>query len=235
MDDIVVCTTTKERHLELLGQVFARRKEARLRLKALLRRKVSFLGHIVDEEGVLVDPEKVPAIRDYPAPKKVKELRTFLSMESFYRKFCFGSSQQAGPLFNLTSSKCKWSWEKEPRGGVYTRVVKSFKSLRNTLADWTTYDTWIIVLPMERKAEGSTIEESVKIAKTHSEEGGRIATVWTPVTAKTLAEWVSMSILWSTIDATLRKFAGPGAVMYALGESFRGEATPTGSRGELPD
>ncbi|XGW13384.1 hypothetical protein V3C99_000035, partial [Haemonchus contortus] len=117
IDDIMVCTTTKERHLELLGQVFERMKEARLRLKAqkchLLRRKVSFLGHIVDEEGVHMDPDKVSAIRDYPAPKGVKELRTFLGMASFYRKFCFGFSQQAGPLFNLTSSKCKWSWEKE--------------------------------------------------------------------------------------------------------------------------
>ncbi|XGW13382.1 hypothetical protein V3C99_000035, partial [Haemonchus contortus] len=100
-----------------------------------------------------------------------------------------------------------------PRGGVYTRVVKSFESLRNTLADWTTYGTWIIVLPMERKAEGSTIEETVKIAKTHLEEGGRIVTVWTPVTAKTLAEWISMSQLWSTIDATLRKFAGPDQIV----------------------
>ncbi|VDO37856.1 unnamed protein product [Haemonchus placei] len=100
-----------------------------------------------------------------------------------------------------------------PRGGVYARVVKLFESLRNTLEDWTTYATWIIVLPMECKAEGSTIEETVQIAKTHLEEGGRIVTVWTPVTAKTLAEWISMSQLWSTIDATLRKFAGPDQIV----------------------
>uniref|UniRef100_A0A7I5ECV6 START domain-containing protein n=1 Tax=Haemonchus contortus TaxID=6289 RepID=A0A7I5ECV6_HAECO len=87
---------------------------------------------------------------------------------------------------------CTWAPESAillerdgPRGGVYTRVVKSFESLRNTLVDWTTYGTWIIVLPIEGKAAGSTIEEPVKMARTHLEEGGRIVTVWTPVTPNT--------------------------------------------------
>uniref|UniRef100_A0A7I4YCY0 RNA-directed DNA polymerase n=1 Tax=Haemonchus contortus TaxID=6289 RepID=A0A7I4YCY0_HAECO len=113
----MICTATKERHLELLGEVFSRMKEAGLRLKAqkchLMKTKVSFLGHIVDGEGVHMDPDKVSAIREYATPKNAKELRTFLGMASFYRKFCMGFSKHAGCLFSLTPSKVKWTWQKE--------------------------------------------------------------------------------------------------------------------------
>uniref|UniRef100_A0A7I4YKX2 RNA-directed DNA polymerase n=1 Tax=Haemonchus contortus TaxID=6289 RepID=A0A7I4YKX2_HAECO len=113
----MICTATKERHVELLGEVFSRMKEAGLRLKAqkchLMKTKVSFLGHIVDGEGVHMDPDRVAAIREYATPKNAKELRTFLGMSSFNMKFCMGFSKHAGCLFSLTSSKVKWTWQKE--------------------------------------------------------------------------------------------------------------------------
>ncbi|EYC34973.1 hypothetical protein Y032_1220g3764 [Ancylostoma ceylanicum] len=117
IDDIIICTDTREKHIELLRQVCARLKEAGLRLKAqkcvLMQTQVSFLGHVIDSEGVHMDPKKVEAISRYEAPKNVKELRTFLGMASFYRKFCLGFSKVAGCLFALTSSKSVWKWSKE--------------------------------------------------------------------------------------------------------------------------
>lgn len=117
IDDIMICTKTRERHLEQLKEICNRMRDAGLRLKAkkcvLLQESVSFLGHVIDQEGVHTDREKVEAVCKYPAPTNVKELHSFLGMASFYRKFCMNFSKVASPLFRLTSAKIEWTWEKE--------------------------------------------------------------------------------------------------------------------------
>ncbi|WKX95325.1 hypothetical protein Q1695_012070 [Nippostrongylus brasiliensis] len=117
IDDIIICTESRDRHIELLKKVCGKLQEASLKLKAqkcvLLQRKVAFLGHMVDERGVHMDPQKIEAIKNYPVPRDVKELRTFLEMASFYRKFCLGFSKTAGCLFTLTSPRTKWKWSEE--------------------------------------------------------------------------------------------------------------------------
>ncbi|EYB97728.1 hypothetical protein Y032_0138g2082 [Ancylostoma ceylanicum] len=117
IDDIIVCTETEERHVELLKEICTRMIDANLRLKAqkcyIMQTEVSFLGHIIDEQGVHMDPEKVRAIEMYPTPKNVKELKTFLGMAAFYRKFCLGFSKISGCLYSLTSPKAKWLWESQ--------------------------------------------------------------------------------------------------------------------------
>ncbi|KAK5968044.1 hypothetical protein GCK32_001336 [Trichostrongylus colubriformis] len=64
-----------------------------------------------------------------------------------------------------------------PRGGIITKVAKSFMGLRETLADWATFSTWIVVMPLERDCVATIIEQIIKLARTHFESGGRIATV----------------------------------------------------------
>ncbi|EYC42134.1 hypothetical protein Y032_0541g3182 [Ancylostoma ceylanicum] len=117
IDDITICMDTRKRHIEMLRKVCAKLQEAGLRLKAqkcvLMQRKVSFLGHVIDSEGVHMDPKKVESIQNYPTPTNGKDLRTFLGMASFYRKFCLGFSKWAGPLFALTSPKSVWKWTDE--------------------------------------------------------------------------------------------------------------------------
>ncbi|VDL81642.1 unnamed protein product [Nippostrongylus brasiliensis] len=117
IDDIIICTNTKTRHLVLLGRVCEKLEQAGLRLKAkkcaLLQSKVSFLGHLIDEEGLHMDFEKVAAVQIYEKPRNAKELRTFAGMTSYCRNFCLGFAKYAGCLFRLTSAKTKWSWEKE--------------------------------------------------------------------------------------------------------------------------
>ncbi|KAL6731328.1 hypothetical protein Aduo_002203 [Ancylostoma duodenale] len=96
LDDIIICTHTRERHLELLGET-----------------EVSFLGHVIDANGLYMDPKKVEVIKNYPAPKNAKQLRAFLGMASFYRKFCLRFSKQTNCLFASTSTKAKWNWGEE--------------------------------------------------------------------------------------------------------------------------
>lgn len=78
IDDIIICTDTRERHIELLKRVCTLLQGAGLRLKAqkcvLMQSRVSFLGHIVDSQGIHMDPKKVEAIVNYAVPKNGKEL-----------------------------------------------------------------------------------------------------------------------------------------------------------------
>ena len=73
---------------------------------ALLQRQVSFLGHIVSGEGISTDPSKIEAVKNWPIPTNVKEVRSFLGLRSYYRKFGNHFADIAGPLHKLTESKC---------------------------------------------------------------------------------------------------------------------------------
>lgn len=119
IDDILVATETEERHYEVLSMIFGAMRKARLRLKpqkcGFIREHVSFLGHIVNKNGVQTDPEKVTTIVDYPEPRNVGQLRTFLGMASYYRKFILGFSKIAKCLYRLTSPKEGWTWKSQEK------------------------------------------------------------------------------------------------------------------------
>ncbi|XP_060965527.1 uncharacterized mitochondrial protein AtMg00860-like [Cannabis sativa] len=64
--------------------------------------RVSFLGHIVDKDGIMVDPAKIEAVRDWQTPKSATEVRSFLGLPRYYRRFVEGISKIAVPLTELT-------------------------------------------------------------------------------------------------------------------------------------
>ena len=68
-------------------------------------REVQFLGHVVGIDGIKPDPEKVIKIKDYPEPRNQKELRRFIGMTAYYRKFIKEFSRTAKPLFKLLESE----------------------------------------------------------------------------------------------------------------------------------
>ena len=107
IDDIIVFSATFSEHLDRLRNVFQRVQDAGLRLKAnkchFAQSKVSYLGHIVSKSGVEPDPSKIQAVLHYPAPNNVKELRQFLGLANYYRRFVQGYSRIASPLFKLTN------------------------------------------------------------------------------------------------------------------------------------
>ena len=110
LDDVLVYSNTFEDQLERLDRVFARLRQHGLKVKPskceLFRPEVKYLGHKVSREGVQTDPAKLEAVRNWPTPTSVKELRSFLGFCSFYRRFVKGFSQIAGPLHNLVASLC---------------------------------------------------------------------------------------------------------------------------------
>lgn len=117
IDDILVATESLERHYEVLEKVLQCMRRANLRLKPqkckFVRNEVSFLGHKISEKGVQTDLAKIEEISRYPQPVSVRELRTFLGMASYYRKFIMGFSKIAKSLYNLTSPKTPWKWAEQ--------------------------------------------------------------------------------------------------------------------------
>ena len=80
LDDIIVFAKDFDTHLSRLAEVFERLKQAGLKLHgtkcSLLQRRVSFLGHVLSGDGIEVQAEKVKAVRDWPVPKNISELRS---------------------------------------------------------------------------------------------------------------------------------------------------------------
>ncbi|KAL6737984.1 hypothetical protein Aduo_011585 [Ancylostoma duodenale] len=117
IDDILVATESEERHYEVLTKVMDALQRANLKLKpqkcVLMESKVSFVGHEVDAEGVHVDPAKIEKIREYPRPNNLAEMRTFLGLCGYYRKFVMNFSKVAKSLYDLTSAKRAWKWGSE--------------------------------------------------------------------------------------------------------------------------
>ena len=107
IDDILIYSSSGEEHAEHLKIVLQILREHRLygklsRCQFWLDSVVFFLGHIVYAEGISVDPQKVKAILNWKPPTSVTEIRIFLGLARYYRKFVEGFSKIATPLTRLT-------------------------------------------------------------------------------------------------------------------------------------
>ncbi|XP_044762512.1 uncharacterized protein LOC123319517 [Coccinella septempunctata] len=114
LDDIVVLGETLDEHLDNLRKVFHRLREANLQLNPekceFVRKSLKYLGNVVTEDGICTDPDKISAINEMPAPKSVRELRSFLGVASWYRRFIEDFSKVVTPLTALLKKKQTWKW-----------------------------------------------------------------------------------------------------------------------------
>ncbi|GFW99814.1 retrovirus-related Pol polyprotein from transposon 412 [Trichonephila clavipes] len=108
---------TFEEHLQNIRKVLSKLSDANLKLNPskckFFQKEVNYLGHIISAEGVRTDPEKVFAVKNWKRPENLRELRSFLGLCTYYRKFVKGFSNIARPLHKLTESKQKFQWTKE--------------------------------------------------------------------------------------------------------------------------
>ena len=73
-------------------------------------REVQFLGHVVNQEGIMVDPAKIKAVMKWEQPKSPTEIRSFLGLVGYYRRFIQGFSSIASPLSALTHKGATYAW-----------------------------------------------------------------------------------------------------------------------------
>ena len=114
LDDIVICTDSFETHLEVLGKVLDRLFSAGLSLRKdkchFCRPELKYLGYVVDRNGLHVDPDKVSAILNIPVPSSVTDVRRFVGMASWYRRFIPNFSSVTSPLNALTKKNARFIW-----------------------------------------------------------------------------------------------------------------------------
>lgn len=105
LDDILIFSETFEDHIERLQAVFSRLHQHGLKLKAskceFFKDHVKYLGHVVSENGVHTDPEKLDALASWPRPTNVKLLRSYLGFTGYYRRFIKDYAKIAKPLNDL--------------------------------------------------------------------------------------------------------------------------------------
>lgn len=114
LDDVIIFGKTFQEALENLKTVFQRFRQANLRLKpskcTLFQTKVSFLGHIVSEAGISCDLRKTDSVKTWPVPTNVSEVKTFLGLVGYYRRFIRDFSTLAYPLTELTHKARSFIW-----------------------------------------------------------------------------------------------------------------------------
>ncbi|CAB0038544.1 unnamed protein product [Trichogramma brassicae] len=108
MDDIVVYASSLEEHKEKISKLFGRLKTAGLTVRPdkcfFLRKKVGYLGHIISKDGVRPDPPKVIAVRDFHRPKSKKNIKQFLGLAGYYRRFIPNFAKTASPLHAVNAN-----------------------------------------------------------------------------------------------------------------------------------
>ena len=114
LNDIVIYSRSLHEHEIKFNNLMERLKQARLRLQPdkceFLRHEVSYLGHIISADGVKPDPKKIEVVSKFPLPKKAKNIKQFLGLAKYYRRFIPNFSKIAKPLTQLLKKDIPFKW-----------------------------------------------------------------------------------------------------------------------------
>ncbi|KAL4011133.1 hypothetical protein IC575_028180 [Cucumis melo] len=139
IDDILIYSKTEAEHEEHLHQVLETLRAHKLYAKfskcEFWLKKVTFLGHVVSSEGVSVDPAKVEAVTNWPRPSTVSEIRSFLGLAGYYRRFVGDFSRIASPLTQLTRKGTPFVWS--------PACESSFQELKQKLVTAPSAMRWV--------------------------------------------------------------------------------------------
>ncbi|XP_063994529.1 uncharacterized protein LOC135172231 [Diachasmimorpha longicaudata] len=129
MDDIVIYSQTLEEHVRKFQNLSERLRKAGLQLEPdkchFLKKEINYLGHIISSDGVRPEPKKLTAVQNFPRPTNQKNIRQFLGLTGYYRRFIPNYAKIAKPLTSLLMKDKKFQWGDEEN--------KAFSNLRNAL------------------------------------------------------------------------------------------------------
>ena len=131
MDDIIIFSTSLEEHIANLRLVFDQLRRSRLKIQIdkseFLRKEVEFLGHVITPQGIKPNPRKIEAIQKFPIPRTAKEIKSFLGLIGYYRRFIKDFSKITKPF-----TKCLKKGEKIEHTDEF---IETFKICKNILCN----------------------------------------------------------------------------------------------------
>jgi len=117
VDNVLVGMETEEGHNEIVEEVLKRLKENNLYIKpekcVWKVQKIGFLGVVIGPDGIEMEKEKVDRVLSWPEPRNMKDIRKFLGLANYYRRFIKNFAQVARPMNVLMRKDVKWQWEEE--------------------------------------------------------------------------------------------------------------------------
>ncbi|GJR67126.1 putative reverse transcriptase domain-containing protein [Tanacetum coccineum] len=127
-----VSTTSRKEHKGHLKLILKLLKEEELYAKfskcEFWLSKVQFLGHVIDSEGIYVDPAKIEAIKDWASPKTPTDIRQFLGLAGYYRRFIKGFSKIARPMTKLTQKSVMFDWGEKAKAAFQLLKQKLYSA-----------------------------------------------------------------------------------------------------------
>ncbi|GJY77077.1 putative reverse transcriptase domain-containing protein [Tanacetum coccineum] len=141
IDEILIYSKSKKEHEEHLKLILELLKNEELYTKFSKSKfwllKVQFLGHVIDSEGIHVDPAKIESIKDWEPPKNPTKIHRFLGLVSYYRRFIKGFSKISKPMTKLTQKSVKFEWGEKEEAAFHMlkqkAVVFALKTWRHYL------------------------------------------------------------------------------------------------------
>ena len=128
LDDIIIYSRSDKEHLEHLEEIFIRLKAAGLKLKlekcCFFKKHIQYLGHLISADGIQPLPEKLESIAKMPAPKNPKEVKQFLGLVGYYRKFVPRFADISRVLTHLTKKDVEFKWTPECKNCF--QILKEF-------------------------------------------------------------------------------------------------------------
>ncbi|XP_063895318.1 uncharacterized protein LOC135118122 [Helicoverpa armigera] len=117
LDDCIIYSQNLQSHIDKLKLIFDRFREYNLKLQPakceFLRREVAYLGHIITDKGVCPNPDKIKAVTQFPTPKNPKDIKSFLGLVGYYRRFIENFSKITKPLTSLLKKDVSFIWSSE--------------------------------------------------------------------------------------------------------------------------
>ena len=165
LDDILIFSKTLQEHQKHVRKVLELLRENKLYAKMskceFFKEEISFLGHVVNSEGVSMEKEKVKAIREWPTPTTVTGVRAFLGLAGYYRRFVNGFSRIASPLTSLLQSNVSFHWIEVHQ--------QSFDSLKQSISSAP-----VLIIPDESRQYVVTTDASgFAVGATLSQDQGK--------------------------------------------------------------
>jgi len=171
LDDIIIFGRMPQELLDRMRTILDKIREVGLKVKpskcVLFKTDIQYLGHLVSEAGINPMPDKIQALKDWPAPNCLTDVRAFLGLASYYRKFVRGFATIAEPLTALMRKKVHFSWSQEAQ--------QAFDRLKKAIMEITSLSCPIPYLPCILDTDASDVAIGTVLSQKVDDEKRPIA------------------------------------------------------------